>query len=58
MARATGIPVDRAGIYFPRFGLCAVITLSADLSAFPPTYLEPILEATSTPTRARGRAAS
>ncbi len=54
MARATGIPVDRAGIYFPRFGLCAVITLSADLSAFLPTYLEAILDAASAPRRARG----
>ncbi len=45
MARATGIPVDRAGIYFARFGLCAVITFSADMAAFLPTYLEAVLDA-------------
>jgi hypothetical protein len=54
MARAVGIPVDRAGIYFARFGLCAVTPLSADLVAFLPTYLEAILGAASTPARARG----
>jgi hypothetical protein len=53
MARALEIPVKRAGIYFPRFGLCAMITLSADLSAFLPTYLEAILEAATAPRRAR-----
>lgn len=45
MARAIEIPVDRAGIYFARYGLCAVISLSDELSAFLPGYLEAILAA-------------
>lgn len=55
MARATGIPIERAGIYFARFGLCAVITFTGELLAFLPTYLEAILDATSRPLRSRGR---
>jgi hypothetical protein len=45
MARAIDIPVERAGIYFARYGLCVVITFSADLCAFLPLYLEAILDA-------------
>ncbi len=54
MAREVGIPIDRAGIYFARFGLCAITPFSADLLAFLPTYLEAILDAAGAPSGARG----
>lgn len=43
MGRAVGMPIDRAGIYFARYGLCALVAVSADLSEFLPGYLEAIL---------------
>jgi hypothetical protein len=45
MARAVGIPVARAGIYFARVGLCAVIPFSPELLTFLPSYLDAILDA-------------
>jgi hypothetical protein len=43
MARAIGMPIDRAGIYFARYALCALVLVTSEISDLLAQYLEAIL---------------